>query len=65
MPAPISGLIWWSAEITAIGLPKTMPPKSSIAICAAVTEPGPVADAAGPERSVSTPIFTTSSEICA
>ncbi len=65
MPAATSGLIWWSAEITVIGLPKTLPPKSSTAICAAATEPGPVAVAAGPDMSVSTPIFTTSSETCA
>src|SRR5437667_9596646 len=48
-----------------IGLPSTLPPKSSIAICAAVTEPWPVGVAAGPFMSVSTPILTTSSEICA
>ena len=48
-----------------IGLPKTLPPKSSTAICAAATDPGPVAVAAGPDKSVSTPIFTTSSETCA
>src|SRR5271168_3417271 len=48
-----------------IGLPRTVPPKSSIAICAAATEPGPSALEDGPDMSVSTPIFTTSSEICA
>ena len=42
--------------MTVIGLPKTLPPKSSTAICAAVTEPGPVAVAAGPDKSVKTPI---------
>src|SRR5262245_267080 len=36
-----------------------------MAIFAAVTEPGPVGVEAGPERSVRTPIFTTSSETCA
>ena len=45
------------------GLPKTLPPKSSTAICAAAIDPGPVAVAAGPDTSVNTPIFTTSSEI--
>ena len=30
-----------------IGLPSTLPPKSSIAICAAVTEPWPVGVEAG------------------
>src|SRR5215216_4618064 len=48
-----------------IGLPSTLPPKSSIAICADVTEPWPVGVAAGPFMSVRTPILTTSSEICA
>src|SRR4051794_5595400 len=48
-----------------MGLPSTLPPKSSTAICAAVTDPGPVGVEAGPFMSVSTPIFTTSSEICA
>jgi hypothetical protein len=62
MPAPISGLSWWSPTITLIGLPKTVPPKSSTAICAAVTEPWPVGVEAGPFMSVSTPILTTSSE---
>ena len=48
-----------------IGLPKTLPPKSATAISAAATEPGPVGVEAGPDMSVSTPIFTTSSETCA
>src|SRR3954465_2936723 len=48
-----------------IGLPKTLPPKSSIAICAAVTEPWPDGVDAGPFMSVRTPILTTSSETCA
>ena len=61
----MSGLSWWSPEITTTGLPKTVPPKSSTAICAAVTDPCPVGVDAGPFMSVSTPIFTTSSEICA
>src|SRR6266481_500545 len=51
--------------ITLIGLPSTVPPKSSTAICAAVTEPWPVGVDAGPFMSVRTPILTTSSEICA
>src|SRR5256885_1072956 len=51
--------------MTLIGLPKTLPPKSSTAICAAVTEPWPVGVDAGPFISVRTPILTTSSEICA
>src|ERR1700722_15378197 len=48
--------------MTLIGLPSTVPPKSSTAICAAVTEPWPVGVDAGPFMSVSTPILTTSSE---
>src|ERR1700752_4849846 len=48
-----------------IGFPSTGPPKSSIAICAAVTEPWPVGVEAGPFMSVRTPILTTSSETCA
>src|SRR5215470_2258345 len=48
-----------------MGLPKTLPPKSATAICAAVTEPWPVGVDPGPLMSVSTPILTTSSETCA
>src|SRR5438270_10732120 len=51
--------------MTLIGLPSTVLPKSSIAICADVTEPWPVGVDAGPFMSVSTPILTTSSEIWA
>src|SRR5271169_6784751 len=51
--------------MTLIGLPSTVPPKSSIAICAAVTEPWPVGVDAGPFMSVRTPILTMSSETCA
>src|SRR3954447_26865889 len=51
--------------MTLIGLPSTLPPKSSTAICAAVTEPCPVGVDAGPFMSVSTPILTTSSDIWA
>src|SRR3974377_2347350 len=45
-----------------IGFPTTVPPKSSTAICAAATEPGPSAADDGPDISVRTPLFTTSSE---
>src|ERR1044072_9496642 len=51
--------------MTVTGLPSTLPPKSSTAICAAVTEPWPVGVDAGPFMSVSTPILTTSSDTCA
>ncbi len=40
---PTSGLFWLSAETTTIGLPSTVPPKSSTAICAATTAPRPPA----------------------
>jgi hypothetical protein len=43
MLEPTSGLFWWSAAITSIGLPLTLPPKSAAAISAAITEPLPVA----------------------
>ncbi|MEY9669904.1 hypothetical protein ABIE80_008612 [Bradyrhizobium diazoefficiens] len=65
MAPPISALSWWSPITMLIGLPSTVPPKSSIAICAAVTEPWPVGAEAGPFMSVSTPILTTLSETCA
>src|SRR5262249_52374877 len=65
MPAPMSGLSWESAEITSIGTPRTLPPKSSTAIWAATSEPVPVASDAGPDMSVRTPILTTLSEIWA
>src|SRR3954471_4012640 len=51
--------------MTLIGLPSTLPPKSSTAICAAVTDPWPVGVDAGPFISVRTPILTTSSDTCA
>src|SRR5215218_3639115 len=51
--------------MTLIGLPSTLPPKSSTAIWAAVTEPWPVGVEAGPFMSVRTPILTTSSDTCA
>src|ERR1700761_2383639 len=51
--------------ITEIGLPNTVPPKSSTAICAAVTDPCPVGVEAGPFMSVSTPILTKLSDIWA
>src|ERR1700722_1954177 len=51
--------------MTVIGLPSTLPPKSSTAICAAVTDPWPVDVDAGPFMSVRTPILTMSSDIWA
>ena len=37
----MSALFWWSAETTSMGLPATLPPKSSTAIFTASTEPAP------------------------
>src|ERR1700722_8600756 len=48
-----------------IGLPSTVGPNSSTAICAATTDPGPLLSRPQLDRSVRTPIRTTSSEICA
>src|ERR1700734_3518096 len=48
--------------MTVTGLPSTLPPKSSTAICAAITDPWPVDVAAGPFMSVRTPILTMSSD---
>src|SRR6202166_2547297 len=48
-----------------IGLPGTLPPKSSVAIWAAMTEPGPARSEEAAVMSVSTPTLTTPSEICA
>src|SRR5215471_10633346 len=48
-----------------IFLPRTVPPKSSAAICAATTEPIPLKSEYRPDMSARTPIFTTSFESCA
>src|SRR6516225_1052024 len=48
-----------------IFLPRTLPPKSSAAICAATTEPIPLRSEYRPDMSARTPIFTTSFESCA
>jgi hypothetical protein len=53
-------VIWTSASI---GLPNTLPPKSSTAIRTAVTAPSPDSQENWPDMSVSTPILTASSEI--
>ena len=41
MLEPTSGLFWWSAETISTFMPFLAAPKSSTAICAASTEPGP------------------------
>src|ERR1700737_4501450 len=43
-----------------IGLPRTLPPKSAAAICAASSEPAPFRSEYWPDMSVSPPILTTS-----
>src|SRR5215469_4337102 len=48
-----------------IFLPRTVPPKSSAAICAATTEPIPLRSEYRPDMSARTPIFTASFESCA
>jgi hypothetical protein len=40
--AAMSGLFWWSAATSSMGAPSTLPPISSMAICAATAEPRPV-----------------------
>ena len=62
MLAPTSGLFWWSAETISTFIPLPAAPKSSTAICAASTEPGPAMSAYRLDMSLSTPILTTSSE---
>ncbi|KAF1056390.1 MAG: hypothetical protein GAK34_00316 [Delftia tsuruhatensis] len=62
--APTSALFWWSAQTTSIFLPSTWPPKSATAIFAASTEPRPAVSAYRPDMSLSTPMRTTSSDIC-
>src|ERR1044071_3334526 len=57
---PMSGLFWWSAAITSIVMPATLPPKSSTAIRAASSEPLPARSAYGPDMSVITPMTSLS-----
>ena len=45
MAEPTSGLFWWSPAMISMGRPSTLPPKSSTAIFAAMTEPGPAMSA--------------------
>src|SRR6185437_751540 len=58
MLAPTSGLFWWSAKMTSIGRPSTLPPKSSTAMRAAWTEPMPERSAYSPVWSLRTPSLT-------
>ncbi len=65
MVEPTSGLFWWSAPSTSTFMPFLAAPKSSTAIFAAITEPGPAMSAYSPDMSFMTPILMTPSEICA
>ena len=65
MVEPTSGLFWWSAETISTFMPLAAAPKSSTAIFAATTEPGPAMSAYRPDMSFMTPILMTPSEICA
>ena len=58
MVEPTSGLFWWSAETISIGLPFTLPPKSSTAIWAAIDRARPGEVGVEPDMSFSTPILT-------
>src|SRR5690606_37900842 len=62
---PTSGLFWWSAETTSTFIPFLAAPKSSTAMRAASTEPGPPMSAYRPDMSFITPSLITPSEICA
>ena len=55
MADPMSALFWLSADRISMGRPRTLPPASSAAICAARNDPGPIASAYNPVMSVSTP----------
>jgi hypothetical protein len=64
MLVAMSGLFWWSAEISStLNEGFSFSTKSSIAICAAVTEPAPAISENRPAMSVSTPILTVPSEM--
>src|SRR5512144_1516819 len=62
---PTSGLFWWSADTSSTLSPCFAGSKSSIAICAATTEPLPPMSEYRLDMSDSTPTLTTPSEICA
>ena len=65
MVEPTSGLFWWSAETISTFMPLAAAPKSSTAIFAAASPPGPDTSAYRPDMSFITPILMTPSEICA
>ncbi len=65
IPTPTSGAPSKLPGMISIGTPRTLPPKSSTAIRAATTSPGPCASAFGPVMSPRIPIRTLLSLICA
>src|SRR6266852_9215745 len=65
MLEPTSGLFRWSADISSTFMPRFAAPKSSTAMRAADADPDPVMSEYRLDMSVSTPILTTPSEICA
>src|SRR5712691_2943274 len=65
MLEPTSGLFRWSADKISTFMPFFAAPKSSTAMRAAATDPGPVISEYTLDMSFSTPILTTPSEICA
>src|SRR5689334_16288952 len=62
---PTSGLLRWSPETTSTLRLLSFAMKSSTAIFAAITEPGPPMSAYRLDMSLSTPIFTRLPDICA
>src|SRR5512147_1276220 len=62
MLEPTSGLFWWSAPTTSTFMPFFAAPKSSTAIFAATTEPGPAMSVYRPDMSLMTPILMMPSD---
>src|SRR5882672_3742432 len=62
MLEPTSGLFWWSAETISTFMPFFAAPKSSTAMRAATTEPGPAMSEYRLDMSLSTPILITPSD---
>src|SRR6218665_671133 len=63
--AAMSALFWWSALSNSIGMPSTLPPKSSIAICIASAPFLPSRSAYRLDMSVMKPILSLSGVCCA
>src|SRR5215831_14089198 len=62
---PTSALFWWSADTISTLMPFFAAPKSSTAMRAATTAPGPPTAEYRLDMSDSTPILTTPPETCA